>query len=229
MKRTHLLTIPALILFHACTPQDSTGVGSGVDESRLVRLLAEQWGPAVVVNGGVTLNTPALEAAAERCPGGGPLVVNVYATLRNAADHGADGHVWALDAARESMQIWQVGPNTYCLKRQYAGTFTTFAGVSPEGTGTVSGGVIGRWNGEIVGLIHGTFAPTVSTRGFVGDFDWQCQQDGTCLGWGTRFTPRVYFSSIDSFQFLVYGATFEAGACGVWRQSLDGNTGDIVC
>jgi hypothetical protein len=229
MKFTLLLTIPALFLLHACTPQDSTGIGSGVHEPRVARLLTEQWGSDVPVNADVTLNTPALEAAAERCPGGGPLVVNVDATFRNAADHGADGHVWALDAARESMQIWQVGPNTYCLKRQYTGTFTTFAGVSPEGTGTVSGGVTGRWHGEIVGLIHGTFAPTVVTRGFVGDFDLQCRQDGTCLGWGTRFTPRAYFSSIDSFQFLVYGATFEAGACGVWRQSLDGDTGDIVC
>lgn len=227
MKRTHLLTIPALILFHACTPQDSTGIGSGSDESQPARLFTEQWGPTVLLNGSVTRNMAGLGAAAERCPGGGPLLVNVYSTFRNAGDHGADGHVWALDAARESMQIWQAGPNTYCVKRQYAGTFTTFAGVSPEGTGTVSGGVIGRWSAEIVSVVYGTFAPTVSTRGFIGDFDWQCQQDGTCLG--TQFTPRAYFSSIDSFQFLVNGGTFEAGACGVWRQSLDGDTGDIVC
>ena len=31
------------------------------------------------------------------------------------------------------------------------------------------------------------------------------------------------------FEFLVFRATFEAGACGVWRESIDGNTGDIVC
>jgi hypothetical protein len=174
-----------------------------------------------------TVPQTAASAAVERCPGGGPLVVNAYATFRDDADFGADGHVWALDAGRASMQIWQVGTNTYCVKRPYHGTFTTFAGVSPEGTGTVSGGVTGRWNGEIVALIHGTFAPTVATRGFVGDFDGQCQQDGTCLG--TRFTPRLYFSSIDSFEFFAFGATFEAGACGVWHQSLRGDKGDIVC
>ena len=169
----------------------------------------------------------AASAAVQGCPGGGPLVVNAYATYRNAADYGADDHVWALDAARWSIQIWQVGTNTYCVKQQHIGTFTTFAGVSPEGTGTVSGGVTGRWNGEIVALIHGTFAPTIATSGFVGDFDWQCQQDGTCPG--TRPTPRLYFSSIDSFSFFVFGATFESGTCGVWHQSLDGNKGDIVC
>jgi hypothetical protein len=174
-----------------------------------------------------TVPQTAASAAVEACPGGGPLVVNAYATYRNSADFGADGHVWALDAARESIQIWQIGTNTYCLKRQDIGTFTTFAGVSPEGTGTVSGGVTGRWNGEIVALIHGTFAPTVATRGFVGDFDRQCQQDGTCLL--PDFTARPYFSNITSVEYLAFSATFEAGACGVWRQSIDGNTGDIVC
>src|SRR6188508_673039 len=89
----------------------------------------------------------AASAAVERCPGGGPLVVNAYATFHDLVDFGADGHVWALTAGRASMQIWQVGTNTYCVKRDYHGTFTTFAGVSPEGTGTVSGGVTGQWNG----------------------------------------------------------------------------------
>ena len=46
------------------------------------------------------------------------------------------------------MQIWQIGTNTYCVKRQFIGTFTTFAGVGPEGTGAVSGGVTGRWYGR---------------------------------------------------------------------------------
>jgi hypothetical protein len=171
--------------------------------------------------------TAAASAAVKGCPGGGPLVVNAYATYRNGADFGADGHVWALDAARESIQIWQIGTNTYCLKRQDIGTFTTFAGVSPEGTGTVSGGVTGRWYGEIVVVIQGTFAPTVATSGFVGDFDRQCQQDGTCLL--PEFGARNYISNITSVQFLTFSATFAGGPCGVWRQSISGNTGDIVC
>src|SRR5262245_42918352 len=103
-----------------------------------------------------TVPQTAMAAAVEACPGGGSLVANAYATYRNSADFGADGHVWALDAALESIKIWQIGTNTYCLKRQDTGTFTTFAGVSPEGTGTVSGGVTGVWHGEIVVVIHGT-------------------------------------------------------------------------
>jgi hypothetical protein len=186
---------------------------------------------AIVVGAVAALATvpqTAASAAVEACPGGGHLVVNSYLTYRNSADYGADGHVWALDAARESLKIWQIGTNTYCLKRQDTGTFTTFSGSSPEGTGTVSGGVTGRWYGEIVIVIHGTFAPRVATSGFLGDFDLQCQQDGACLG--TAPGGRSYFSSFDSSpQYLTFGATFAGGACGVWRQSLDGNTGDIVC
>ena len=185
---------------------------------------------ATAVAAFATVPRSAASAAAEACPGGGPMVVNVYGTYRNDANNGADGHVWALDAARESIQIWRIGTNTYCLKRQDIGTFTTFAGVSPEGTGTVRGGVTGRWYGEIVAVIHGTFAPTIATKGFVGDFDLQCGQDGTCLG--PAFNARPYFSQpVDSAQFLTFSGTFEAGDCGVWRQdALTGaDTGDIVC
>mgnify|MGYP001091738409 CR=1 FL=1 len=34
---------------------------------------------------------------------------------------------------------------------------------------------------------------------------------------------------LDSLDFLKFSATFAGGACGVWRQSIDGDTGDIVC
>ncbi|HET6820134.1 MAG TPA: hypothetical protein VFH98_06230, partial [Candidatus Limnocylindria bacterium] len=54
-----------------------------------------------------TMPVTAAAAEAAPCPGGGPLVVNSFATSRNLADFGADGHVWALDAASQSMQIWQ--------------------------------------------------------------------------------------------------------------------------
>jgi hypothetical protein len=161
----------------------------------------------------------------DSCPTDKPMVVNSYVTYENVVDTGVDGHVWALDAATRYFQIWQVGTNAYCMKRRDVGTFTTFAGVSPEGTGTVSGGVTGSFDGTIYFRIYGKFAPKVPTTGFAGDFDAQCQQDGTCLG------PRpgavvLYFSSVyyvDSGSFL---ATYDGGACGTWVQS---STGDTVC
>jgi len=169
----------------------------------------------------------AASAAGEACPGGGRLVVNANGNYSNSADYGADGHIWALDTARESIQMWQIGTNTYCMMRHDNGTFTSFAGVSPEGTGTVRAGVTGHWSGEIVAVIQGTFAPTLPTKGFVGDFDAKCDQTGTCLGPG--FNAGLYFSSITDVDYLTFSATFAGGPCGVWRQSTKGDTGDIVC
>ena len=128
--------------------------------------------------------------------------MNAYGTYRNSADFGADGHVWALDAARESIQIWQIGTNTYCFKRQDIGTFTTFAGVSPEGTGTVSAGVTGRWNGELV---------TRDPRDIRTDarHEWLRRGLRPAVPAG-RHMPRGclqcehYLSSFDSLQFLKF-------------------------
>src|SRR5438046_2719699 len=51
-----------------------------------------------------------------------PLVVDSYATYENAADYGADGHVWALDAATASIRIWHLGGDAYCAKVHVVGT-----------------------------------------------------------------------------------------------------------
>lgn len=105
------------------------------------------WIPSAVVLAAFTTVPAAAEAtAADGCPRGGRLVVNADLTYSNSLDTGDDGHAWALDAARERMQIWEIGMNTYCLKRQDTGTFRTFAGVSPAGSGMVREGVTGRFH-----------------------------------------------------------------------------------
>jgi hypothetical protein len=164
----------------------------------------------------------------DSCPTNKPMVVNAYDTARNIADLGADGHVWALDAYTETVQIWQIGTNTYCVKRHDIGSFASFAGLSPEGTGTISAGVTGSFQGTVYIRIYGTFAPTVPTTGFVGDFDGQCQQDGTCLGIEPRVTS-LYFSQVHFFDPGSFLAIFDGGSCGTWTQNPSGDTGDIVC
>src|SRR5438067_1107596 len=118
----------------------------------------------------------------DSCPTDKPLVVDSYFTAENSADYGADGHVWALDAGTRYIRIWKLGGDAYCLQIHDVGTFTTFAGLSPEGTGTVRGGVTGSFDGTAYFRAYGKFAPTVPTTGFLGNFDAQCQQDGTCAG-----------------------------------------------
>ena len=73
----------------------------------------------------------------DSCPTDKPLVVDSYFTSENSADYGADGQVWALDAGTRFIRIWRMGGDAYCLQIHDVGTFTTFAGLSPEGTGTV--------------------------------------------------------------------------------------------
>jgi len=72
----------------------------------------------------------------DSCPTDKPLVVDSYFTAENSADTGPDGHVWALDAGARFIRIWRLGGDAYCLQIHDVGTFTTFAGLSPEGRAT---------------------------------------------------------------------------------------------
>jgi len=162
------------------------------------------------------------------CPTDKPLVVNAHATYENALDYGADGHVWALDAATAYIKIWHLGGDAYCAKVHDVGTSTTFAGLSPEGTGTVRAGVTASDDGTFYERINGTFAPTVATTGFIDNYDTQCQQDGTCAT-QLPLVEQLYFSSVHHVDYGAFAFTANAGACGTWYQSTSGDSGDIVC
>jgi hypothetical protein len=165
----------------------------------------------------------------DSCPTDKPLVVDSYFTAENSADTGPDGHVWALDNGTRYLRIWRLGGNAYCLQIRDVGSFTTFAGLSPEGTGTVRGGVTGSFDGTSYLRVYGTFAPTVPATGFLGNFDAQCQQDGTCAA-PILSIRRSYFPS--GFKYVdpgAFTAAYDAGACGTWVQTNSGDTGDIVC
>jgi hypothetical protein len=152
------------------------------------------------------------------CPTNKPLIVNTYNTIKNASDYGADGHVWALDEMTNTIQIWHLGGDAYCVKVHSFGTSTTFAGLSPEGTGTVRAGVIASADGGWYERINGTFAPTVPTTGFIG----------TCAH-PLPGVAGLYFTSVQHDDFGAFTFTADAGACGTWRQTSSGDTGDIVC
>jgi len=162
------------------------------------------------------------------CPTDKPLVVDSYFTAENSADTGPDGHVWALDAGTRFIRIWHLGGDAYCMQLRDVGTFTTFAGPSPEGTGAVRGGVTGSFDGTAYFRVYGTFAPTVPTTGSIGNFDAQCSQDGTCAG-SIPSVSRSYFSPRRHLDPGAFAVTYDGGACGTWFQTNSGDTGDIVC
>jgi hypothetical protein len=186
---------------------------------------------AVVAAALATVSLVGASAAAkpDSCPTDKALVVDSYFTAENSADYGADGHVWALDAGTRYIRIWRLGGDAFCVQIHDVGTFTTFAGLSPEGTGTVPGGVTGSFDGTAYFRDYGKFAPTVPTIGFLGNFNAQCRQDGTCAGDILHIGPSYFpagFQNVDPGAFTV---TYDGGACGTWSQTNSGDTGDIVC
>ena len=92
----------------------------------------------------VVSSTPVAAKAKERCPDDKPLVVDVTRSIDNLADYGVTGQVWALDDLVERVRIYEVGTNYFCVRFDDVGTFTSFAGLSPGATGTISAGVTGK-------------------------------------------------------------------------------------
>jgi len=175
-----------------------------------------------------SLDATAATVKPDKCPTDKPLVVDSFITFENDADFGPAGP-WALDAGTFSIRIWRLGGDAYCLQEHEVGTFVTFGGLSPEGTGTVRSGVVGSIDGTYTDRLYGRFAPTVPTTGFLGNLDRRCGEDGTCLT--PVFSVRQsYFPS--GYQHVDGGAldfTRAGGACGTWHQTSSGDTGDIVC
>jgi len=80
-------------------------------------------------------------------------------------------------------------------------------------------------------------------RGALGTDDDAIGQGGDD-SWGTPFAPAATSELVMQLQAallrwwdcrknqrgrVVFGATYAGGPCGVWRQTLSGDTGDIVC
>lgn len=163
----------------------------------------------------------------DSCRMDGPLVVDGTLTIRNLADFGTDGHVWALDDLTEHVQVWQIGPKLYCVRREATGTWTSFGGASPAGTGTISAGLTGTAHGVRYLKVSGRFTPSYPTNGFIGAFDAMCQQDGSCTGLEPRM-GTLYFSRVNHLDFGWYDFVATSDGHGTWHQSPDGDTGDIL-
>lgn len=199
----------------------------GLQMKRLVAVLSAVV--AVLALSGVGVWAPA--GAADQPPLCAPQVkgqvADVTEHVRNLADLGVDGHVWALTEDDIRIQIWRVGTHHFCVRRDFHGTFRSFAGVSPNLTGTVSAGVTGTENGTDWAVFTGTWAPRVRTSGLVGDVDLGCTQDGACAA--HRGVGYLFFA--DDFQALhvrQYDFVYDAGAQGVWHESSDASQGDIT-
>ena len=156
-----------------------------------------------------------------------PPVVDGTLTISNLVDLGSEGHVWALDAVTERVRVWQIGPRLFCVKREADVTWISYAGISPAGTGTISAGVTGTAHGIKYLRVSGAFTPAYPTSGNIGNFDAQCQPDGTCTGLEPRIAT-LYFPQFKHLDFGWFDYLVTSSGHGTWHQTPNGDTGDIT-
>jgi len=160
---------------------------------------------------------------------GDKLVVNVTYSLTNDFDSGVHGNAWANDTIGRHVQVWQSGSTTFCAVINDNGSFVTFAGDSPGGTGTVSAGIKGQINGGYVTtMFTGTLdpSPTYKTHGNLGTFDLQCTDAYTCPGAHPSFLS--YFTGSPAWDYVNWGWTYHTAKNGNWTNASTGNVGDIT-
>jgi hypothetical protein len=160
----------------------------------------------------------------------GKQIVNVNYTLKNDFDSGVAGNAWANDTINRHLVVMSLGGGTYCAVVDDNGSFVTFAGASPNNTGTVSAGIKGRINGGYVTTVFtGTLnsSPTYKTHGNLGTFDLQCTDANTCPGAHPSFLS--YFSSQNWDQtYASWGWKYHTAKNGNWTNADSGNSGDIT-
>ncbi|HEV2582057.1 MAG TPA: hypothetical protein VGT44_14470 [Ktedonobacteraceae bacterium] len=182
----------------------------------------------------------------------GNMLINVTEKVVNDGDSGQAGNYWAYDTFSRTIQVWNVGSDSYCALVNYAGTFAAVAGQKSPGTVGSNGGIL---TGDEVGTIKGGYHMLITasldvsapaTWPLVGKVnggnavDYQCviavNGSENCPGF-VDWTAQ-YFSTGGSYNEDLWGWTYvgkdaptapDAGtADGVWHNFYSGNSGDIL-
>jgi hypothetical protein len=161
-------------------------------------------------------------------------VVDVSYKLVNDYDSAVGGNAWANDTIHRDLSIWNVSGNTYCAIVNDDGSFVTFAGASPNGTGTVGAGVKGEMDGGYrTVLFTGDFIGKTNykTHGHLGTFDLACGPS-TAPGYecnGPHPSYVSYFSNdVSNVDLAWWGWQYNTCQNGDWVNSIDANIGDIT-
>ena len=177
--------------------------------------------PSDHTNFGSTLN-------ASTCNTSGSPVVNITFKVTNDSDSGVAGNAWANDNYNKHVQVWQQSDGSFCAIAKYQGQFVTFAGPSPENTGTVGAGVKGTFEGGYQATFNGTLNPNLPTKGNIGSFDYQCNGTFTCPG-SYDWAGAYFGSTADAtFNQPYWAWNYHAGNNGSWVNAISGNQGDIT-
>ncbi len=182
---------------------------------------------AVVVLSALALlpGAAAAQVPSRACDGGVPLATVAY-RFADEQDFTSGGDVWALTSGIATFRLYQLDEDTFCATTTHAGTFRTFGGTSPAGTGTVPAGLTGRLAGQTAVIFEGaSYQPRLPTRGFVGSFDANCDQFecATPIQFGRNYLEVAGPPELVSFR-AVY-----VSRCGTWIQTSERESGDIAC
>ncbi len=194
---------------------------------------------AGIVATALLLASPALAASKldwhshvnrHQCDAVGKAVVDVDEGVKNDADSGIAGNYWAFDTfSREILVFKTTTPGVYCGVVKYRGQFQAVAGqTSPGATGTLDGTEHGKFDGGYQSTITGTLltTPTWPKKGDVGTVDYQCDILGNCPGY-VNWVDQ-YFNAGATNDLNWWGWIYHGKKDGVWINSIDGNSGDVL-
>jgi hypothetical protein len=155
----------------------------------------------------------------------GPKLVDVYYRYVDDQVLNAEGRVVGLASGTGRFELYRKGPNTFCAVSTLTGTFTLFGGESPAGTGTVPAGLRGHVVGVNVLEFTGTFQPQLPARGYVGEFDANCDrfECETPIRFGRLYVVTDGPPAVIDYRFVHYSR------CGIWVDAFDVTEGDIAC
>jgi len=169
----------------------------------------------------------------------GPPVINIKRQVLNSLDSGFGSDIWwAMEDYRQSLTVFRVGADTFCLLSSFQGRFNGLAGYdSPADNGPMSGDESGPFQGGYHAVVEGELKPRgefgMPARGFAGTFDFECDaqaSQGTfppvCPG-HPDFLGQ-YFEPGYSLQYQWWGWIYRGGRAGTFVNSSDGSDGDIL-
>ena len=175
------------------------------------------------------LAAPRNDLSAAACEGTGLPVIDVIEHVVEDVDSGEAGNYWAWDDVRRRIRVWEQADGDWCAIVTYRGVFDAEAGeASPGAGGTLEGTEHGTFRGGYRAIVQGELLETAAWAwtGFVGTTDYACAIDGDCPGY-VDWTYQ-YFASDAVFSYEWWGWIYQGGPAGVWANTSDGNSGDIL-
>jgi hypothetical protein len=179
-----------------------------------------------------TMSIP-INSSLPKPPSGSP-VIDVTFDVQNLPETGVDYsngknmYIWSLGTYTARFQAWLTGDNTYVVYSYDQGTFVSFAGKSPAGTGTIGAGVTGTTFDEFAFPLTGSLLPSPGkpVSGYIGSYDAKGDQQGHFQyqpGLATYFQP-----GFKAGNFLGSSEIFASCGNGKFTWNMKGVSGDIT-